>query len=148
MWFLKRSIATILASTAILAVAASAASAANPVKGATYAGNWKAGRIQFRVSANGKSVNSFAFRGKVPATSRSGALTSSPSIVDSKSAKVTNGSFTVTLRLEGMISFSGTITVTGTFQAHRRAVGTLTTHFVHYLRDQNATNVPYSAKAK
>ena len=128
-----------IARGAIVALAAGAvgvgiASAAKQVRGATYVGHYKGASqigvaaISFKVSANGRKVIDLSVETPFKCSGGCGGV-GTPVGGTAKISR--NGTFKVKLKIPapGGGKSEGTDTVAGTFRAHRKASGTVTSHF-------------------
>ncbi len=105
--------------------------AATPVKGGSYTGAYKGkvgDSISFTVASNGKKLTGLYVATPFKCSGGCGGVPSGTG----GSAKITKkGTFKATIKLTGPGSTKaiGTDTVVGTFLAHGRAKGTVTSHF-------------------
>jgi hypothetical protein len=112
-----------------------AAFGAHPIKSASYAGETQDGStVHFRVAASGKRVR--ALDVPIPFSCQHGGIAP----LKPGSAKVTNaGTFTAKLTVRALDGEnSGTVTVTGKFQANATESGMISSQLTA-LRDCNAT---------
>ena len=132
-----RALVAAVAVAAVTLASAGLALAAKQVRGATYVGHYKGvatevntEAISFKVSANGKKLTGLSVSTPFKCGGGCGGV-GSPS---GGTARITReGTFTVKLKIPapGGQGSEGTDTVTGTFHAHGKAGGTVTSHFNH-----------------
>ena len=124
------------AAAAVLLASAGMALAAKQVKGATYVGHYKGTvtqvaveAISFKVSANGKKVTDLYVSTPFKCSGGCGGVGSPKE----GTAKIVDGTFKVKLPIPapGGGKSEGTDLVIGTFHAHGKATGTVTSHFAH-----------------
>jgi hypothetical protein len=147
----RRSIAAAIATGLVTAaVIASAAVAANPVKGATYKGTWgtklNGGSVQLKVLGSGRQVSNFKLS-PVPLHCQ-GVI---PSMGSASVAVSKQGTFTARLALYFPPTLPsrhvGTLTVSGTFLSHGRERGQLVAKYgSHGFSKSCGETVKYSTK--
>lgn len=114
--------------TALLALIITATSAAAPLKGAKYAGNFtdSPAAITFKVSKNGKTVSGL----RLSAAPNKCAMGGTTPKQSSRRASISKGRFTATVRFKAMDgAVFATAKVKGLFVGRRGARGTVTTKF-------------------
>jgi hypothetical protein len=146
----KQAFKLVIGTGLVTAVAAAAALAANPIKGATYNGSWgtapAGGTVQFKVSSSGKKVSGFRL-GSVPLKCQ-GVIP----LANSGSATVSKtGKFVATLSLffppTQPSRHVGTVVVSGTFLKGRKESGKLATKYSgHGFNKSCDKTVTYSTK--